>query len=66
MKRPQVKISIPDVLKVQLIDDWEAITKNSQVSMQFPQCSTWIGADVFVIVGSSTSNAYCRSNFRSL
>lgn len=40
MKRPQVKISIPDVLKVQLIDDWEAITKNSQVHIPTPQ-SNW-------------------------
>lgn len=31
MKRPEIKISIPDNLKVQLVDDWEAITKNQQV-----------------------------------
>lgn len=31
LKRPEVKISIPDNLKVQLVDDWEAITKNQQV-----------------------------------
>ncbi|GAA5832288.1 hypothetical protein JCM11251_004308 [Rhodosporidiobolus azoricus] len=31
MKRPEVKISIPDNLKVQLVDDWEAITKNQQL-----------------------------------
>jgi len=33
MKRHEVKISIPDNLKVQLVDDWEAITKNQQVSL---------------------------------
>ncbi|GAA5857196.1 hypothetical protein JCM8547_009364 [Rhodosporidiobolus lusitaniae] len=31
MKRPEIKISIPDNLKVQLVDDWEAITKNQQL-----------------------------------
>lgn len=35
MKRPEVKISIPDNLKVQLVDDWEAITKNQQVRRHF-------------------------------
>ncbi|BGP44867.1 Esa1p-associated factor [Rhodotorula kratochvilovae] len=31
MKRPEVKIAIPDNLKTQLVDDWEAITKNQQL-----------------------------------
>lgn len=31
MKRLDIKISIPDPLKVQLVDDWENITKNNQV-----------------------------------
>lgn len=31
MKRPEVKIVIPDVLKLQLVDDWENVTKNNQV-----------------------------------
>ena len=35
MKRPEIKISIPEVLKVQLVDDWEAITKNQQVIILF-------------------------------
>lgn len=30
-KRPEIKVFIPDVLKTQLVDDWEAITKNMQV-----------------------------------
>ncbi len=29
LKRPEVKISLPDELKLQLVDDWESITKNS-------------------------------------
>ncbi|KAJ1024338.1 hypothetical protein NDA18_004507 [Ustilago nuda] len=28
LKRPEVKISLPDQLKLQLVDDWENITKN--------------------------------------
>lgn len=31
MKRPEIKISIPDELKSQLVDEWENITKKSQV-----------------------------------
>ncbi|SCV68265.1 BQ2448_386 [Microbotryum intermedium] len=28
VKRPEIKIVIPDSLKTQLVDDWEAVTKN--------------------------------------
>jgi mortality factor 4-like protein 1 len=31
VKRPEVKIVIPDILKLQLVDDWENVTKNNQV-----------------------------------
>ncbi|WVQ81183.1 hypothetical protein IAT38_003305 [Cryptococcus sp. DSM 104549] len=31
MKRPEVKIAIPDVLKLVLVDDWENVTKNNQL-----------------------------------
>ncbi|CAD6572979.1 MAG: Esa1p-associated factor [Tremellales sp. Tagirdzhanova-0007] len=30
-KRPEVKIVIPDTLKLQLVDDWENVTKNNQL-----------------------------------
>ena len=31
-KRPEMKLNIPETLKVLLVDDWEAVTKNNQVS----------------------------------
>ncbi|KAG8892349.1 Esa1p-associated factor, partial [Tulasnella sp. 408] len=31
MKKPEMKLDVPDVLKVVLVDDWEAVTKNNQV-----------------------------------
>ncbi|ODN97265.1 mortality factor 4-like protein 1 [Cryptococcus wingfieldii CBS 7118] len=31
MKRPEVKIVIPDILKLVLVDDWENVTKNNQL-----------------------------------
>lgn len=31
MKKPDLKISIPDALKVIMVDDWENITKNKLV-----------------------------------
>ncbi|KAG1818082.1 MRG-domain-containing protein [Suillus subaureus] len=30
-KKPEMKLNVPEVLKVLLVDDWEAITKNSQL-----------------------------------
>lgn len=27
-----MKLTIPEVLKARLVDDWEAVTKNNQVS----------------------------------
>lgn len=33
MKRPEVKIPIPDILKMKLVDDWENVTKNNQVGV---------------------------------
>ncbi|KAG8943841.1 Esa1p-associated factor [Tulasnella sp. 424] len=31
MKKPEMKLEVPDVLKVVLVDDWEAVTKNNQL-----------------------------------
>ncbi|OZJ04196.1 hypothetical protein BZG36_02180 [Bifiguratus adelaidae] len=31
MKRPEIKIPVPDALKAQLVDDWENVTKNQQL-----------------------------------
>ncbi|TDL20426.1 MRG-domain-containing protein [Rickenella mellea] len=30
-KKPEMKLNIPDILKARLVDDWEAVTKNSQL-----------------------------------
>jgi len=30
-KKPELKLVVPDILKVQLVDDWEAVTKNNQL-----------------------------------
>ncbi|KAG1774547.1 MRG-domain-containing protein [Suillus placidus] len=30
-RKPEMKLNVPEVLKVLLVDDWEAITKNSQL-----------------------------------
>jgi mortality factor 4-like protein 1 len=32
LRKPEVKISIPEVLKSQLVVDWEQVTKNQKVS----------------------------------
>ena len=33
LKKPQVKIAIPDALKSQLVEEWENVTKNKKVLM---------------------------------
>jgi mortality factor 4-like protein 1 len=30
-RRPEMRLTVPDTLKVLLVDDWEAVTKNNQV-----------------------------------
>lgn len=35
LRRPEIKFPVPDVLKVQLVDDWEYVTKNQQVRSSF-------------------------------
>ena len=32
-RKPDMKLAVPDILKVQLVDDWEAVTKNGQVRL---------------------------------
>lgn len=63
MKRPEIKIAIPDNLKVQLVDDWEAITKNQQVGRP-----SWCQrCDVNLLTGclsSGTARAATKSSER--
>jgi mortality factor 4-like protein 1 len=33
-RRPEMRLAVPDTLKVLLVDDWEAVTKNNQVWFQ--------------------------------
>lgn len=46
-KRPEIKLNVPETLKVLLVDDWEAVTKNQQVGAASPfevACATfWCG-----------------------
>ncbi|KAL4065593.1 MRG-domain-containing protein [Scleroderma yunnanense] len=30
-RKPEMKLTVPEVLKIQLVDDWEAVTKNNQL-----------------------------------
>lgn len=33
-KKPDIKLNVPEALKMFLVDDWEAVTKNNQVRIQ--------------------------------
>lgn len=35
-----MKLNVPEVLKVLLVDDWEAVTKNSHVCSFCPEAPT--------------------------
>ena len=37
-RKPEMKLDVPDVLKVVLVDDWEAVTKNNQVPLLISRC----------------------------
>ena len=52
LKRPEVKIVIPDLLKLQLVDDWENVTKNNQVKTEPHGSRRSSGADKNVISSS--------------
>ncbi|KAJ3576986.1 hypothetical protein NP233_g20 [Leucocoprinus birnbaumii] len=39
-KKPELKLNVPDVLKVVLVDDWEAITKNNLLVAPLPRIPT--------------------------
>ena len=32
-RKPEMKLVVPDILKMVLVDDWEAVTKNHQVKL---------------------------------
>lgn len=36
-RKPDLKLAVPDTLKVVLVDDWEAVTKNKQVRTISPK-----------------------------
>ncbi|KAG6845722.1 hypothetical protein H0H87_004988 [Tephrocybe sp. NHM501043] len=41
-RKPELKLNIPEVLKVFLVDDWEAVTKNNQL-VSLPRTPTVVG-----------------------
>lgn len=61
--RPEIKIVIPDSLKVKLVDDWEAITKNSQLIPlpRTPSVSDILTAYAASCASSSSSSSKGRS-----
>ena len=49
-RKPEMKLTVPEVLKAQLVDDWEAVTKNNQVcSSPDPIYTTPLHAPGFVL-----------------
>ena len=46
LRRPEIRVPIPDSLKVMLVDDWEYITKDQRVCFSFGflvylNCGVW-------------------------
>ena len=62
-RRPEMRLVVPDPLKVLLVDDWEAVTKNNQVSFPARMASFWVlSPPCPASVGLSTSKSNCRGN----
>ena len=57
MKRPEVKIVLPEVLKMQLVDDWENVTKHNQVRQR--HCASFTVPRLMLF---SLSSSRCRGN----
>lgn len=59
-----MKLTVPEILKVKLVDDWEAVTKNNQVCpfvflfLQLIHRSSGVCADchILYVVGPSTAD----------
>ena len=61
-RRPEMRLVVPDTLKVLLVDDWEAVTKNNQVRPP-RMASFWaLSSPRPASVGHSTSKSHCRGN----
>ena len=41
-RKPELKLDVPDILKMILVDDWEAVTKNHQVKLFIISYSSFI------------------------
>lgn len=61
--RPEIKIPIPDVLKVKLVDDWEYITKNHQVDPTLPTgVFNYLRIVCLLPVGYPSENTKCKGD----
>ena len=69
VKRPEVKITIPDALKVQLVDDWENVTKKDEVrgrACQTLETNIALLTHILVLMltaGAFASKTMCSGNF---
>ena len=65
MNRLEIKIPLPESLKVKLIDDWENVTRNNAVCIriEFNQKQfTLVTLMSFIVVIEITSEIYCCRN----
>ena len=61
-RRPEMRLAVPDTLKVLLVDDWEAVTKNNQVRFQSSYPPRLQRSTAFLPVGHLTPKSYRRRN----
>lgn len=51
-----MKLNVPEMLKVLLVDDWEAVTKNAQVCVTIPNPRSDT-SHILLVVGEASSGA---------
>lgn len=57
-KKPEMKLTIPEILKAKLVDDWEAVTKNNQVLCSFlSSCLSFSDYSFFWFVSYIATNS---------
>ncbi|KAF7416232.1 Esa1p-associated factor [Pleurotus ostreatus] len=63
-KKPEIKLNVPEVLKVILVDDWEAVTKNNQL-VTLPRSPTVVEVlsqfEAYILARPASENAHLTS-----
>jgi len=55
-----MKLNMPEVLKVLLVDDWQAVTKHNQVSRLLHSSNSFLLTILLSLACNITTDSQCR------